>query len=301
MSKVPGALSDMELPPLPLEEWEDTKQTLHRYAQVVGKIRMALSPPRNHWWHVTLYVTPQGLTTGPIPHPSGVFEISFDLLENKLVVSTSDAGHFSFGLDVLPVADFYKSLMSGLESLGIKVAINTKPFDLEDEHTLAENTVHRICVDSAARRYHQILVWVDGVFKEYAGRFNGKESPVRLFWHSFDLAVARFSGARAELPEDVDPITREAYSHEVISCGFWVGDDNIREPAFYSYTAPEPNGLTTQPLSPANASWQEGGSALLTYEAVRNSEKPKATLLEFLESAYTAGATTAGWDMKDFQ
>lgn len=300
MAQETTALSEMELPPLPLEEWEDTKQTLHRYAQVVGKIRMALSPPRNHWWHVTLYVTPRGLATGPIPYASGTFEISFDLLENQ-VVTTSGTGRFSFALNDLPVADFYSSLMGGLDSLGVSVAINTKPFDLDDEHTLDENTIHCICEGSAVRRYHQVLVWVDEVFKEYAGRFNGKESPVHLFWHSFDLAVARFSGRRADLPGDVDSVTREAYSHEVISCGFWVGDDNVREPAFYSYTAPEPDGLTEQPVSPESASWHEGGSALLTYENVRNSESPKETLLEFLESAYRAGAKTAGWDTKDFQ
>ena len=295
-----AALSEMELPPLPLEKWEETKETLHRYAQVVGKIRMELSPRRNHWWHVTLYVTPRGLTTGPTPHSAGTFDISFDLLENRLVVTSSDDGEFSFALTDLPVAEFYSRLMGGLGSLGIDVSINTRPFDLDDEHTLEENTYHSSCDGGYVRRYHQVLVWVDQVFKEYAGRFGGKQSPVHLYWHSFDLAVTRVSGKRAELPDDVDPVTREAYSHEVISCGFWVGDQNVREPAFYSYTAPEPEGLTDQPLSPEAASWQEGGTALLTYEAVRNSDSPKETLLEFLESAYGAGAKTAGWDTEAF-
>lgn len=295
-----AALSEMELPPLPLEEWEDTKETLHRYAQVVGKVRMELSPHKNHWWHVTLYVTPQGLTTGPIPHPTGTFDISFDLLENRLVVTTSEDGEFSFALDDVAVAEFYSRLMGGLDSLGIKVSINTKPFDLDDEYTLEENTYHCVCNRAYVRRYHKVLVWVDQVFKEYAGRFNGKQNPVHLYWHSFDLAVTRFSGRRAELPEDVDLVTREAYSHEVISCGFWVGDENVREPAFYSYTAPEPQGLTDQPLRPEAATWQEGGTALLTYEEVRNSNSPKDTLLEFLQSAYEAGAKTAGWDAEDF-
>ena len=286
MAKEIAALSEMELPPLPLEEWEETKETLHRYAQVVGKVRMELSPRINHWWHVTLYVTPRGLTTGPIPHSAGTFDISFDLLENRLVVTSSDDGEFSFALTDLPVAEFYSRLMGGLGSLGIDVSINTRPFDLDDEHTLEENTYHSSCDGGYVRRYHQVLVWVDQVFKKYAGRFGGKQSPVHLYWHSFDLAVTRVSGKRAELPDDVDPVTREAYSHEVISCGFWVGDQNVREPAFYSYTAPEPEGLTDQPLSPEAASWQEGGTALLTYEAVRNSDSPKETLLEFLESAY---------------
>lgn len=299
MTEQDAALSQMELPPLPLEEWEDTKKTLHRYAQVVGKIRMELSPSMTRWWHVTLYVTTRGLTTGPIPHPAGTFDISFDLIDNRLKVTTSENSHFSFALDDLPVADFYNRLMQGLGSLGIYVSINTRPFDLKDEHTLEENTIHSSCEASYVRRYHRVLVWVDQVFKEYAGRFNGNQSPVHLYWHSFDLAVGRFSGARAELPEDVDPVTREAYSHEVISCGFWVGDENVREPAFYSYTAPEPESLTDQPLQPREASWGQGGTALLTYEAVRNSASPRETLLEFMQSAYEAGARTAGWDVED--
>lgn len=302
MAQKTVALSEMELPPLPLEEWEDTKETLHRYCQIVGKVRMELSPPRNHWWHVTLYVTPRGLTTGPIPHSAGTFDISFDLLENLLLVTTSEAGEFSFALDDLPVAQFYSRLMGGLGSVGIDVSINTRPFDLDDEHTLEENTYHCVCNRSYVRRYHQVLVWVDQVFKEYAGRFNGKQSPVHLFWHSFDLAIARFSGRRAELPEDVDPVTREAYSHEVISCGFWAGNQNVREPAFYSYTAPEPEGLTKQPLRPEAAHWlPEGGTAFLTYEEVRNSDSPKDTLLEFLQSAYRAGAKSANWDDENFR
>ena len=301
MAKEVTALSQMRLTPLPLEEWEDTKETLHRYAQVVGKVRMELSSPRNHWWHVTLYVTPRGLSTGPIPYPRGTFDISFDLLENHLAVTTSEGGEFSFALDDVPVAEFYSRLMGGLRSLGVDVSINTRPFDLDDEHTLEENTLHSACEAPYVRRYHQVLVWVDQVFKEYASRFNGKQNPVHLYWHSFDLAVTRFSGRRAELPEDVDPVTREAYSHEVISCGFWVGDANVREPTFYSYTAPEPEGLTDQPLRPEAASWQQGGTALLTYEAVRNSDSPRDTLLDFMQSAYEAGAETAGWDAGDFQ
>jgi Family of unknown function (DUF5996) len=296
-----AALSEMGLPPLPLEEWEDTKETLHRYCQIVGKIRMELSPYRNHWWHVTLYVNPRGLTTGPIPYPAGTFDISFDLLDNRLVVTTSEGGGFAFAIDDLPVAGFYGRLMGGLAASGVDVSINTTPFDLDDEHTLDANTHHSACEQSYVRRFHRVLSWVDQVFKEYAGRFNGKQSPVHLYWHSFDLAVTRFSGKRAQLPEDTDPVTREAYTHEVISCGFWAGDQNVREPAFYSYTAPEPEGLNGRLLKPEAASWQEGGTALLTYEEVRGSASPKDTLLEFLQSAYEAGAKTANWDIEDFR
>ena len=285
-------------PPLPLGEWEDTKETLHRYCQIVGKVRMECSPYRNHWWHVTLYVTTRGLTTGPIPYGPITFDISLDLIENRLVATTSEGGAFSFALDDLPVAEFYRRLFERLGSLGINVSINTNPFDLDDEHTLDNNTYHCTCDGEYVRRFHRALVQVDQVFEEFAGRFNGKTSPVQLFWHSFDLAVTRFSDKRVSLPEDTDPVTREAYSHEVISFGFWPGDSNLREPAFYSYTAPEPEGLTEQPLLPPAASWQEGGTALLTYEEVRNSGSPRETLLEFLQSAYEAGARTAGWDME---
>src|SRR5215204_236183 len=258
-------LTAWALPPLPLDNWEDTKETLHRYCQIAGKVRMELSPFRNHWWHVTLYVTTRGLSTGPIPYGpygSATFDISFDLLENKL-------------------------------------AMTTKPFGLDDEYMLDDNTLHCVCEQKYVRRYHRVLLWVDRVFEEFAGRFAGKTSPVQLYWHSFDLAVTRFSGKQVSLPEGTDPVTREAYSYEVISFGFWPGDTNVREPAFYSYTAPEPEGLTEHPLSPEGASWlPEGGMALLTYEQVRNTFSPKETLLEFMESAYQAGAKSAGWDIE---
>jgi hypothetical protein len=289
-------------PQLPLEEWEETKETLHRYAQIVGKVRLEHSPFRNHWWHVPLYVNTRGLTTSPIPYGHITFEISFDLIDNKLVVSTSEGGRFAFVMDDLPVAEFYRRLFDGLEALGVEVSINSRPFDLGDEYTLEENTFHCVCDREYVRRYWKILVQVDQVFKEFAGRFNGKTSPVQLYWHSFDLAVTRFSGRRAPEREGADRVTREAYSHEVISFGFWPGDKNVREPAFYSYTAPEPEGLTGQPLSPEGAFWApEGGTALLMYEDLRKMDSPKSALLDFLESAYQAGAKTAGWDIEEYR
>lgn len=298
----PSEMTREAFPSLPLEEWEDTKETLHRYAQIVGKVRLEYAPYRNHWWHVPLYVSTRGLTTSPIPYRHVTFEISFNLLDNKLEVSTSEGGYFAFVLDDLPVAEFYDRLFESLASLGIEVSINPKPFDLEDEHNLDENVFHCICDREYVRRYWRILVEVDQVFKEFAGRFYGKTSPVQLYWHSFDLAVTRFSGRRAPEREAADKVTREAYSHEVISFGFWPGDRQVREPAFYSYTAPEPEGLTNQPLRPDAAFWTpEGGTALLMYEEMRKSESPKETLLEFLESAYLAGAKTAGWDVEELK
>jgi Family of unknown function (DUF5996) len=287
-------------PPLPLDEWEDTKETLHRYAQIVGKVRLGYSPFRNHWWHVPLYVTTRGLTTSPIPYRNVTFEISFDLMDNRLVVSTSEDEGFVFAMDDLPVAEFYRRLFDGLGALGIDVSINTKAYALDDERTLEENTFHCVCDREYVRRFWRVLVQVDQIFKEFAGRFNGKTSPVQLYWHGFDLAVTRFSGRRA--PQREGKVDREAYSHEVISFGFWPGDRNVRSPAFYSYTAPEPDGLTDQPLAPEAAFWApEGGMALLMYDDVRKADSPKDALLEFMESAYRAGAKTAGWDVEEFR
>jgi hypothetical protein len=289
-------------PPLPLEEWVESKETLHRYAQIVGKVRLEYSPFRNHWWHVPLYVSTRGLTTSPVPYQSTTFEISFDLMDNRLVVSTSEDEGFAFAMDDLPVAEFYRRLFDGLGALGIDISIDPKPFDLGDERTLEENIFHCVCDREYVRRYWGVLVQVDQIFKEFAGRFNGKTSPVQLYWHSFDLAVTRFSGRRAPEREGADKVTREAYSHEVISFGFWPGDHNTPTPAFYSYTAPEPDGLTGRPLSPEAAFWApEGGMALLMYDDLRKVVSPKTTLLDFMQSAYEAGARTAGWDVDDLR
>ena len=294
---VPEDASGAVLPPLPLDAWEDTKETLHRYAQVVGKIRLANAPFKNHWWHVTLYVGTRGLTTGPIPYGRTNFEIGLNLMDNRLEARAGNGGSFGFALDDLAVADFYRKLVDGLAAIGVEVFIDPRPFDLDDEQPLDRNYFHRTCDPEYVRRFWQILVWVDGVFQAFAGRFNGKQSPVHLFWHSFDLALARFSQRRAPEREGADPVTREAYSHEVISFGFWPGDSEVREPTFYSYTAPEPPGLTDQPLEPEAARWlPEGGTASLSYEDVRLGELPEETLLGFLQSAYQAGARTADWD-----
>src|SRR5215213_7631776 len=203
-----GSTASM-FPPLPLEHWEDSKETLHRYAQVVGKIRLRYTPFMNHWWHVTLYVSARGLRTSPIPYGHTTFEISFDLLDNRLVVSTSEGASFAFALDDLSVAEFYRRLVDGLGTLGINVSINTTPFDLGDGQMLDENVFHCVCDRDYVGRYRRVLVQVDQVFEEFRGRFNGKQSPVQLYWHSFDLAVARFSGRRAPQREDVDSVTRE--------------------------------------------------------------------------------------------
>jgi Family of unknown function (DUF5996) len=234
-------------PPLPLEEWEDTKNTLHRFVQIVGKIRLASAPHANHWWHVTLYVTTRGLTTSPMPYGDITFAIDFDFIDHRLVISTSSGAMESFALEGLSVAQFYEQVFSTLSQLGIEVAIVPTPYDLIPAEPFTTNTIHAAYDKEYVNRYWRILVQVDMVFKEFSGRFTGKTSPVQLFWHSFDLAVTRFSGRRAPEREGADRATREAYSHEVISFGFWPGAVNIRAPAFYPYTAPEPAGLADQP------------------------------------------------------
>jgi uncharacterized protein DUF5996 len=296
--------SDVALPALPLEDWEAAKTTLHLWAQIVGKVRMASTAPRNHWWHVPLYVDVRGLTTRRLQAANGLtFEIDFDFVDHRLVVRTSGGAVESFPLvDGLTVAAFDSELHETLARLGVDVEIHELPFGVPMTTPFREDFEHASYDRDAVVRFWRILDWTDGVFEEFAGWYCGKTSPVHLFWHSFDLAVTRFGGRRApELP-DADPVTREAYSHEVVSFGFWAGDQDVREPTYYSYTAPEPQGLREQPLHPAAARWLERGSgsiAALPYEAVRNAANPRVALLAFLESAYRAGATLAGWDQSE--
>jgi hypothetical protein len=289
-------------PALPFDEWEVTRETLHRYVQIVGKVRLGCCAPLNHWWNVTLQVSSRGLSTGPNPHGGQIFEVDLDFVSHELKVFTSEGGGFTCTLeDGLSVAEFYKRLFSGLEALGIGLSINTDPFDIGGE-PLDQDVRHASYDKGYVQRYWRILVGVDQILKEFAGRFNGKQSPVQLLWHSFDLALTRFSGKRAPERDGADRVTREAYSHEVVSFGFWPGDSNVRVPAFYSYTAPAPEGLADEPLRPAAASWApEGGTALLMYDDLRTMDSPETALLEFLESAYRAGAKTAGWDVEAFR
>jgi Family of unknown function (DUF5996) len=290
-------------PPLPFDEWEDTKNTLHRFAQIVGKIRLASAPHTNHWWHVTFYVTTRGLTTSPMPYGNITFAIDFDFIDHRLVITTSSGSIESFALEGLSVARFHEQLFSAIPRLGIEVAILATPYDLTPAESFATDTAHASYDKEYVNRYWRILTQADMVFKEFSGRFTGKTSPVHLFWHSFDLAVTRFSGHRAPDREGADRATREAYSHEVISFGFWPGDADLRAPAFYSYTAPEPADLAEQPLQPEGAFWADAGGssmAMLMYDDLRKMVSPKATLLAFLESAYHAGVRTAGWDEEAF-
>lgn len=291
----------MAWPALPYADWEPTKQTLHRYAQIVGKVRMALVPPLNHWWHVTLYVSARGLTTGPMPNGDETVEIELDFVGHRVHVRSSDGRTATFPLrDRLTCAGFYADLFAALRDGGVEAEIQPHPFDLGDSPPFAEDTLHDSYDAGAVERFWTILRRTDAVLAAFRSRFNGKASPAHVFWHSFDLAHARFSGRRAPPIEGADPVTAEAYSHEVIAFGWWPGDDRRTPyPAFYSYTAPEPGGLRDQPLEPAAAGWQDTGNgwlAVLPYDAIREAADPAGELLAFFESAYRAGTTAAGWD-----
>lgn len=292
----------MTLPELHLIDWRATRDTLHLYTQIVGKIRLASTAPRNHWWNVPLYVDVRGLTTRRLHHRQTTFEITIDFVDHALIVRTADGATKSFELGSgLSVADFDARIHAILGELDIDVEIKEEPFGVPMTTPFARDVEHASWDREAIQRFGRILDWSDSVFEEFSGWFSGKTSPVHLFWHSLDLAVSRFSG-RPGVPMDADRVTREAYSQEVISFGFWAGDDNVGDAAYYSYTAPEPKGLREQPLTAGE--WVESGSgslAILPYEAVRTARDPKATLLAFCQSAYEAGARQAGWDVASFE
>jgi len=291
---------DAVFPAMPLDRWIDTKETLHRWLQIVGKIRLAAGPPRNHWWHVPFHVTGRGITTRPMGGDP-VFTIDFDFVDHRLLVHTTTGRTASFPLPGQSVASFYEHTLSALGDLGIAPVIDRpEPFDLPDTTPFAHDTAHAAYEPEWATRYWRVLSQVSLILEEFAGGYSGKTSPVHHFWHTFDIAVTRFSDREVALPATVDPVTREAYSREVISFGFWFGDVSFAEPAFYSYTAPEPEGLPSEPLQPAAAEWlarDTGHLAVYRYEDARAVDDPRASVLAFYDSAYRAGATRAGWDI----
>ena len=294
-------------PALPLAKWQDTYATLHMWTQVVGKIRMAQTPLINHWWNVPLYVTARGLTTSAMPYQDRTFQIDFDFVDHQLLIQCEDGATARLALTPRSVADFYAEVMRALGGLGIEVKIWPMPVEVPDPIPFDQDHQHASYDAEYANRFWRILVQTDRVFTAFRSRFIGKCSPVHFFWGSFDLAVTRFSGRRAPEREGADAITREAYSHEVISHGFWPGvrtsgegsdsDGAIHAPAFYSYTAPEPAGLSGAPLHPKQAFYSaEMKEFFLLYDDVRNADSPEQALTEFLQSTYEAGADLAAWD-----
>jgi hypothetical protein len=287
---------------LPWADWQPTKDTLHLYAQIVGKIKLAVSPPRNHWWNVALLPSARGLTTGALRSGDLTFELRFDFVEHALVLDTSDGASEPIALrDGLPVAELDAAVHRALRGKGIDVEIDEHPFSTPVSGIpFPEDRVHASYDPEAVERFWRVNDWAAGVLEEFAGWYCGKQSPVHMFWHSFDLALTRFSGRRGPPLPDADGVTREAYSHELISFGFWAGDAQVREATFYSYTSPEPGGITEQPLTPAEARWSDspngGHLAVLPYDVVRAATDPRALLLGFLESGYRAGTRAGGWD-----
>jgi hypothetical protein len=295
-------ISKTSWPELPTAAWRDTYATLHLWTQIIGKIRLTKAPWLNHSWHVTLYVTPRGLTTSPVPDGTRTFQIDFDFIDHVLRVSTSDGAARQFALAGQSVASFHTATMAALADLGIAVNIDEMPNELPDPVRFSEDKAHASYDPDSVRRFLQILVNCDRVFKQFRTGFLGKASPVHFFWGSFDLAVTRFSGRRAprhpggvaHLP---DAVACEAYSHEESSAGFWPGSGAVDYPAFYSYAYPEPAGFRTSKVRPDAALFSETlGEFLLPYDAVRNAPDPDLALLDFLQSTYEAAAISAKWD-----
>ncbi len=284
-------------PALPLAAWADTYATLHMWTQIVGKVRLALSPRVNHWWEVPLYLNARGLTTSPIPYGKGVFEVQFDFIDHRLDVSTSSGATNTMRLKPRTVADFHAEFFALLRSLGIGVKIWNMPVEIPDPIRFDQDRVHASYDPAYAHAFWRILVACDAIFKEFRSPFLGKVSPVHFFWGSFDLAVTRFSGRRAPERPGADTITREAYSHEVSSVGFWPGGGEVKGAAFYAYAAPAPPGFSEHRVRPAAAFYNnQVGEFLLMYDDVRASESPRAALLDFCQSTYDAAADLGHWD-----
>jgi hypothetical protein len=284
-------------PELPYEAWRETRDTLHMWTQVVGKVRLALTPTINHWWNVPLYVSARGLTTSSMPYGERCVDVEFDFVDDVLRIRVSDQEERRVALAPRSVADFYAETMSVLDAAGIDVKIWSTPVEVPDPVPFEEDHGHRSYDKEYVLRFSQILAQTSSVFTTFRSGFTGKCSPVHFFWGSFDLAVTRFSGRAAPPRPEADPITREAYSHEVSSVGWWPGDARLEAASFYSYASPEPPGFRAVPVRPEEAYYNEAlGGFYLPYDAVRNAADPAETLLTFCEDTYAAAADLGGWD-----
>jgi len=295
-------IADHAWPALPYEAWKDTCATLHMWTQIIGKIRLAQSPWTNHAWHVPLYVTARGLGSSPIPWHDEVFDLDFDFIDHLLRISMSDGRTRTVALEPRPVMDFHRALFQQLDELGVRVRIDGRPNEVTEAIPFDQDQRHAAYDPGYANRFWRVLVQADRVFKAFRARFIGKASPVHFFWGSFDLATTRFSGAEAPahpggVPNCPDWVTREAYSHEVSSCGFWPGNDAAPYPLFYSYAYPQPAGFAQAAVLPAGARYDAAlGEFTLPYDAVRASDSPDTVLLAFLQSTYEAAASLGHWN-----
>jgi Family of unknown function (DUF5996) len=290
-------------PALPLAEWKDTYYTLHMWTQIIGKIKLALAPPVNHWWNISLYVTPRGLTTSVMYLNDRLFQIEFDFIDHLLLIETTGASTKKISLRPRSVADFYQETMATLESLGMSVTIWTTPVEVPDPIPFEKDQKHVAYDPEYAQRFWRILAQASRVLTDFRSRFTGKVSPVHFFWGAFDLAVTRFSGRTAPSHPGAPNLARfvavEAYSHEVSSCGFWPGGGPVDEPAFYAYAYPEPQGFNDYPIQPAEGFYHTGmREFLLPYDVVRTAKSPDEILLSFLQTTYEAAATCAKWDRR---
>ncbi len=287
------------LPALPLDSWKDTLATLHMWTQVVGKVRLKLCPLVNHFWNVPFYVTARGMTTSAMPYQRGTIEVRFDFVDHKLLIETSKGRVVAIALKAQSVAEFYEKFMAALAELDLAVKIWTMPCEIPHPTPFAQDRLHAAYDPNAVNKFWRILVWVDQILKEFRAGFLGKVSPVHFFWGSFDLALTRFSGRKAPARPGADSITREAYSHEVSSAGFWPGGGDIQGPAFYSYAAPEPSGFAERKVRPQAAFYHpQLKEFLLMYDDVRTADSPKTALMEFLQSTYDAAADTGKWNRR---
>jgi len=289
-------------PELKWMEWQKTADTLHMWTQIVGKTRLALSPLQAHWWNVPLYVSARGLNTSAMPYGSEFLQIAFDFVSHELQFSISTGASLSTPLRAQSVAEFYQEYQRSLAALGVSVNIHAVPVEVASPIPFAEDREHASYDPQAAHRFWRVLMHADQIFQQFSSRFVGKVSPVHFFWGSFDLAVTRFSGRPAPVRENADAITREAYSHEVISAGFWPGNGGFGEAAFYCYAAPAPKGLDAVSIQPAKAGFNNAlGEFIFLYEDLRHEPAPDEALLTFLQSSYEAGATLAQWDRNSLE
>lgn len=289
----------MTLPEIGIAGWQPTKDTLHLYAEIVGKVKLATAPPRNHWWHAPLYVGVRGLTTGPLRRGGTTFEIALDLVGHELVVQTMSGERRAVALaEGLSVAEFDASLHAALSELGVDVAIVERPFGMKTATPFPEDTDHASWERGAVERFHRALDWSASVMEEFSGWFAGKQSPVQLMWQSFDLSLTRFSG-RPGLANVSDRVNREAYAHEVMLFGFWMGDEQtFPDASFYAFMSPEPDGFREVEVTGGRQT--PIGLTVLPWEAVRSAADPRGVVLAFLQSAYEAAAGLAGWDVDAF-